>query len=279
MNAIKYLFKMNYKSVPNISKALLILFIMLCLAGCKKADEPLNLRTTFANLTSEMTFKLDVTPNISGCIFESENEYIATVSSSGLITAHLVGETHITVTNIGKGFTAKCKVTVQPEHNFYKEPYLLFGVSRKGIKDYETRYLYEEADTSLLYVGENSSIIAVFYYLADAVYYESVCLVSADYPDRFEDFISERYYLLDTDNEFRTLMTPDSKTLVGIESGIIINSDPFYAVYYVPFPTSKSNELFKPGSDRIKGFSLQPPGCFVPFEDPFRTLLQKRELL
>jgi len=254
MTAIKNFIRVMGRTIIKISKALLLLFIISCFASCKKADEPLSLKTTSANLTSTKTFKLNVSPGTSGCVFESENEYIASVSSSGLITAHLLGETNITVNNIEKGFSAKCKVTVQPEHSLYKEPYLNFGASRIGIRDYETRYLYQEDDTSLIYVGENSSIIGVFYILDYEDYYECMCLVSAANPDLFEDFISERYYLLDTDNEFRTLMTPDSKTLIGIESGITIDSDPFYVVYYVPYPDSKSKEIFKQKSDWIKTF-------------------------
>jgi hypothetical protein len=246
-----------YIPIPKISKALLFLFIISGFAGCKKADEPLSLKTTTANLTSTKTIKLNVTPNASGCIFESENEYIATVSSTGLVTAHLLGETYITVSNSEKGFSAKCDVTVLAEHLLYKEPYLDFGLSRKGIKDYETRYLYQEDDTSIIYIGENESIVGVFYILDNADYYECICLVSAANPDQFEDFISERYYLLETDNEFRTLMTPDSKTLIGIESGITIDSEPFYAVYYVPFPTSKSKDIFKKNSHWIKPYFRQ----------------------
>lgn len=246
-----------HKPILKISKALLFLFIITGFAGCKKADEPLSLKTTTANLTNTKTFKLNVTPSASGCIFASENEYIASVSSSGLITAHLLGETYITVSNIEKGFSAKCKVTVQAEHLIYKEPYLDFGLTRKGIKDYETRYLYQEDDTSIIYIGENNSIVAVFYLMDFSEYYESICLISAANPVLFEDFISERYYLLETDNEFRTLMTPDSTTLVGIESGITIDSDPFYAVYYVPFPTFKSKDIFKKNSDWIKPFFRQ----------------------
>lgn len=246
-----------YIPIPKISKALLFLFIISCSASCKKADEPLSLKTTSANLTSTKTIKLNVTPSASGCVFESENEYIASVSSTGLVTAHLLGETYITVNNTEKGFTAKCKVTVQGEHSLYKVPYLDFGISRKAIKNYETRNLYQEDDTSIVYIGENSSINAVFYLMDNADYYESICLVSAANPAQFEHFIYERYCLLDTDNEFRTLMTPDSKTLVGIESGIIIDSDPFYAVYYVAFPTSKSKEIFKQNSDWIKTYFRQ----------------------
>jgi hypothetical protein len=257
MTATKYSINAMYRPIPKISKALLFLFIISCFASCKKADEPLSLKTVSANLTSTKTIKLNVTPSASGCVFESENEYIASVSSTGLITAHLLGETYINVSNTEKGFSAKCKVTVQADHILYKEPFLDFGITRKGIKDYETRYLYQEDDTSIIYIGENSSIVAVFYQMDYTEYYESICLVSAADPVQFENFISERYYLLETDNEFRTLMTPDSKTLVGIESGITIDSDPFYAVYYIAFPTSKSKEVFKQNSEWIKTYFRQ----------------------
>lgn len=239
-------------SCSKILETLSLLIIISCFAGCKKADEELVLKTTTANITSMQTFKLVVSPDINGCEFESENELIASVSSTGLITAHLVGETHIMVNNPARGFASKCSVTVQPEHVLYKDPYLLFGNTKKNIKDYETRYLYLEDDSTLIYVGENSSIAAVFYYLESAAYIESTCLIPATNTAQFEDFIAERYYLLDTGDDFRILMTPDSTTLVGVESGITLESGTYFAVHYIAYPTFKTNGVFKVNSDLIK---------------------------
>lgn len=239
-----------------ILKTLSLLIIISGFAGCKKADEPLVLKTTTAYMTNTQTFKLVVSPGTDGCEFESENELIATVSSTGLITAHLVGKTYILVNNPTRGFTAKCVVTVQPEHLMYRDPYLLFGKTKKDIKDYETRYIYLEGDSSLVYIGENSTIAAVFYFLESKAYHESICLIPATNAVQFEDFIAERYYLLDTNNEFRILMMPDSTALVGIESGITLDSDTFFAVYYIAYPTSKTKGVFKVDTDWIKTFDF-----------------------
>jgi hypothetical protein len=210
------------------------------------------LKTTSATLTSTKTFQLKVSPNTTGCIFESQNEFIATVSSSGLITANLVGETNIIVTNDAEGFIAKCKVTVIPEHLLFQEPYLIFDSQKEDIMDYETRILYEESDTSLLYAGENSSITALIYFFDESLYYECDCLIPANEPEDFEAFIAERYFFLETDNEVRYFMTPDSKTIVVVESGIEIDSDTYYFLYYFAYPTSKSKEIIRSKSKIIR---------------------------
>jgi hypothetical protein len=237
------------KFIPKVLFCLSVLFLLTC---CKKGDEKLALKTTSLNLTSSMTRQLVVTPDASGCEFVSDNEFIATVSSTGLITAHLIGETNITVTNSAEGFSGICNVTVQPVHALFRVPYLEFEKKKMEIKDYETRFLYEESDTSLFYSGENSTIIGLIYFLYESLYYESTCLISADNPDSFEDFIAERYYLLESDDEFSILMTPDGKTLVGIESGIMIGTETFYAMYYIAYPTSKSGDFVRLKPEIIK---------------------------
>lgn len=236
-------------TVEKIRKALFCLFIIACCAGCKKADEELALKTVTANLTKNQTLKLKIVPDINGCLFESENELIASVSSTGVITGNLIGDTHIIVTNPEKGFTAKCSVTVLPLSLLFREPYLIFNSHKKEIKDYEVRYLYGENDSLLIYVGENSSVAAVYYYLPSALYKECDCLMFSEYPTMFENFISERYYLLDTQDNFRTLMTPDSTVLVGIDSDIVIDSETFYGLFYIRFPDLKGSRDFKGGYD------------------------------
>lgn len=235
-----------------IRTLLFSVLVIATIAGCNKKDDTLVLRTTSAFMSSTKTLQLDISPGPEGCIFETDNDFIASVSSTGLITANLVGEAHITVTNTAKGFTASCKVTVQPEHQMFRIPYLNFNSYKQPIKDYETRYFYAEDDSTLIYIGENESIDALFYFFENFHYTLSTCMIPATDPDHFQEFIAERYFLLNSDNQFTTLMTPDSKTLVGIESGITIGSDIYYAVYYMPFIASKSSGFPKPEIDRIK---------------------------
>jgi len=54
------------------------------MAGCKK-EEVLSLNTTEITLKTNQTFNLVVSPDASGCVFQSENDNIAEAYSSGLI--------------------------------------------------------------------------------------------------------------------------------------------------------------------------------------------------
>jgi hypothetical protein len=57
--------------VVRIRKALLCLFILTCFAGCKKANEELALNTVTANITKNQILKMDISPNIAGCLRET----------------------------------------------------------------------------------------------------------------------------------------------------------------------------------------------------------------
>lgn len=232
--------------------ALLFLIIILLFNGCKKEEEPLKLNTLSRNMTTGETFRLNITPGIAGCVFESENELIASVSYEGIITANHIGEIHILVSYPEKGFSAKCKVTVAPKYLMFREPYLGFGDGRQNIILYETRYYYAEDNSTIIYAGENSSIYAVYYFLENSSYATSACLIPSGVADQLFNYLGERYVLLVSDDQFTTMKTTDSKTMIGIEPGIQIYSQTYYAIYYAPYPDSKS-DIFKSKSDWIKG--------------------------
>src|SRR5512136_2793343 len=118
--------------ILNLLIPLSVIVFLYSAAGCKK-EVVLSLNTTEITLKPNQTFNLVVSPDASGCTFKSGNDNIAEVYASGLIEAHLAGETTIGVTNTDKGYYAFCKVTVTPEYTMYKEPYLVFGGPKSAI--------------------------------------------------------------------------------------------------------------------------------------------------
>ncbi|SEF97184.1 Ig-like domain (group 2) [Xylanibacter ruminicola] len=66
----------------------------------------------------------------------SSDEFVAKVSSTGLVTANHVGKTEIIVSNGKKNTT--CEVTVTPEYNLYDDPILQWGASMSTIQSLET---------------------------------------------------------------------------------------------------------------------------------------------
>jgi hypothetical protein len=212
------------------------LIIISSMAGCKK-EEVLSLNTTEITLKTNQTFNLVVSPDASGCVFQSENDNIAEAYSSGLINARLVGETNIVVTNADKGYLAKCKVTVTPEYTMYREPYLVFGRPKSTIKSYETRQIYQENDTSIYYSGENSFIDGLTYSFENSAYTSCFCEIPRDQLSLLENYLAERYvYLNSNGNDLIARLTTDETTYVVTQ----FYSTSEIIVYYFPKTTSKN---------------------------------------
>jgi len=235
-----------------ISTALLFLIIIYCLIGCKKAEDGLSLNATETTLQKDQTFNLIVSPNASDCVFESENDNIAEVSSSGVITANLVGETNITVSNAAKGFTAKLKVTVTPEYNMYREPYLVFGKPKSDIKAYETRAMFQEDDVSISYLGENSNILFFLYSFETSAYSSSGCLIPSTQANLLGKYLAERYVYLGTTDDIIAMLTTDGKTYVATQLFSLTE----IMVGYFPKTTSKNNMDSKTNLDLVETINI-----------------------
>ena len=165
-----------------------------------------------ANLT---LLPLPAAATLPKCNFSSDDETIATVNSTGKVTAVAVGETTITaVTNDGK-FSAECTVKVTDNggggDDLYRDPYLNFGGSITAVKNYETRELFYEDDEMLFFVGENADVDDVGYYFADnMLLYILVALnESSDIETRAKNFLSKKYVYLGTYNGEHYFSTSD----------------------------------------------------------------------
>ena len=178
---------------------------------------PLTINATSISLVSTKTFSLVVSPNADGCTYESENSYIASVSSNGLITAKIVGKTIIHAKNANKNLDATCEVTVTPQYNMFREPSLEFGATPATIKGYEKRVLASETTTGLIYTGENSYLTNLIYSFENSAYTSSGCLVLATYSSLLSSYIGERYVYIGTSDDFIMYLSTDSKTLVALK--------------------------------------------------------------
>ncbi|MGA1977652.1 MAG: hypothetical protein ABSG89_07320 [Bacteroidales bacterium] len=237
---------LNLKSLSTF----LLLIVILCLTGCKKSEKSLSLNATETTLTKNQTFNLIVSPDTSGCVYESENDFIATVSPSGVITAQLTGETYIDVSNADKGFAAKCKVTVSPVYSMYREPYLVFGKSKTDVKAYETRLLLEEDDSTLFYSGENSYITDLLYLFEKSAYTVSSSLIPASQVNLLVNYLTERYVPVADYGSSGPVyyMTTDRKTIVDMT----MYSDTYWMIIYMPYPTSKEMNSLQYNPELIK---------------------------
>lgn len=171
--------------------------------------------------------------NGKGIDWESENEYIATVSN-GTVNALRVGSVRITS---DKGsFT----VTVSPSSDLYEEPCMKWGSSVSTVKSYMKGYtLVGEKSNVLLYYG-NGAATYIGYSFEDSKLKYSVAYIPTSYLDELVEFINERYVYAYKGDDYLGYVSIDEEIAVLV-SAQYLNSKYYYAVIYCDFTSSSSS--------------------------------------
>lgn len=198
------------------------LFICLALASalmaCKK-EPVLTLEQTTASLKSGENFSINAT-GFDSYTFTSQDEYVAKVSATGVVTAQRIGKTSIIVKAEDK--VAYFNVDVVPVYNLFAEPTMEWGMSREQL----ISKLGTPASSTADGVGySNSSTIAPYsVYLFDSKGLSvSAILVNSNYSSQLGSFMAERYLLVSIDAEeysiyfINALTLQKATTLVGLD--------------------------------------------------------------
>jgi len=174
----------------------LFLFLLLTpivFISCSTDDNYSNnifVKESGTTLKNGKTYKIIATSD-NKISYESENEYHAKVSDSGLITAVCIGETNIIVSN---GTTSKdFKVTVEPESNLYPEPNLEFGISKN---DLVKKLGTPDSETSdgIGYVNYSPNApIVVYLFDSNNKLKASTIMVKTLFSSELGTFLNERY--------------------------------------------------------------------------------------
>lgn len=150
----------------------------------------ITLDTTEATLHSGETFQI-VAVCESPITYTSENEYFATVSEEGLVTANFVGNTTITLESESDSQTFE--VTIEPVSDLYPEPEIEIGESKDAIIE---RFgdPSDEDEEIIVYYGfaESSFMLMVAFDDDNLVQYYAV-VMEIGYIEELETFLSERY--------------------------------------------------------------------------------------
>lgn len=191
-----------------------LLSILIIFLGCKEEVE-YTLSPTSVSINAADTYNLEVSPASDSWTFETENKWITTVTSKGIITADRVGSTNIVVKNTDNNYVAKCRVTVLPNYSMYKDPYLTLGVSKSTVKSFEKRALYSEATDNLIYNGENATLTNLIYLFENTKLRSIGCIVPTSYSSLMGSFLAERYVYLGESDDILIFVTPDFKIAIG----------------------------------------------------------------
>ncbi|AMD85085.1 Ig-like domain (group 2) [Capnocytophaga haemolytica] len=208
-----------------MKKILFLLFVIVSVIGCSKSDE----KEAQAPLkVSKQEFKLFVGEKVDvGAVsaqkitFTSENDLIAAVDDKGVISAKLVGETTIKVSD-GKT-SLNLKVVVSPKNTTFEEPYI--SNSKEDVLSHfkgKTTDIDDKGEGLVLYLKEGSlryRYIYIFKEEAKNGVQLSIPITSYS-SDEIISWLKERYFFYERKEDQLFFFSPDRKTvaLLKVES-------------------------------------------------------------
>ncbi len=219
--------------------------VVFILASCSGSgdDEKFSINKNKLTLHYEETEQLTASESAE---WISENDFVAGVSSDGLVEGGHVGKTNIVAT--AAGGSAVCEVEITPVYSTYIEPFLGFGASKETVKSKETRDLKTEDSTYLVYKGENSLVNSVLYSFDDSGKLKFALVgVSMACASEAMKFLLERYLPIgEKDDTFYFINGNPDDCTIGV--GLSLQQS-YILIMYIPNPSTNT----KSGScDRLK---------------------------
>ena len=227
---------------------LIIAVIVLVLMSCSKEDD--NSSSIKINQSDLVTYRnntiqLSVTYSPSdlknsGCVWASNDNNVATVSTSGLVTGVRIGTTYITATLTRSNVLSKIKVTINPMYSMYIEPYTGFGANISTVKSFERRTLLNESATQLVYSGENSNVRGTAYTFSNGKLISCIALLAntTDATTLLTNFLNERYKLIGISSPY--YMYEINSSVMG---SLTVDSNLGLCVLYLPNTSTKSSNI------------------------------------
>lgn len=202
-----------------MKKLFFIAFITLITLGCSKNDDNsqlLNVTTEELNLfvNEYLTISASSSEKIS---YASENPLIAKVDDNGKVTAILVGETNIKVTD-GKN-TKSVKVIVSPRNTLFFEPILVTSKEEFIEKYRKSGGEFSELTNAVAYLFDKKTEKTYAYMFLDLTSQVVLYVPVTSYHSitRITDWVKERYIGVTKDENTYYFSSPDEKMILALE--------------------------------------------------------------
>lgn len=230
----------NNKAMKKVFLPMLLFAAMFAFTACGDDDEPDKpklLKNSYSIYHEDI--QIIEGTNLSDVVWESENEFVATVSN-GVITGQYVGKTEVRSAE-----KLSFSVEVKPKYYTYEEPSMEWGASKASIKSkYGTPK--SEITDALLYQTSNSNVPFMMFVFENDKLTSSAVVANLTIATRLVDFLTERYVVVavDVDNYSATLThcygkrsDPQIDYLVGMEYSSSISG---ILVVYLPYTESRA---------------------------------------
>ena len=178
-------------------KIVLFAVFVVVLVGCKKEDEnDIQVKNPNIEVKAGSSIQIEATSS-SPITYFTENEFYASVNSTGLITANRVGEVSILLDNSEKN--ARVQVKILPVFTTYQDPYLNFGASKDDVIKSVGSPSRTNDDGDLIYDNYSTAATLAMYFFNGSKLESVGVAVKTSYATELGNFIRERYsqYLVD----------------------------------------------------------------------------------
>lgn len=223
-----------------MKKVLFLLVVVAAFVACSKDDDSnIKLNKTEIELLSDQIFTIEAESD-GVLTFQSDNEYVATVSNVGVISAKRVGSAKITVSD-GK-HDGQVTVQVNPKHELYPQPILDFGMSRRDVIAKLGTPIAETSD-AIGYSDYSVKAPRVMYLFDDNDKLEAtVVMVKTAYSSELGAFMAERYAAVSYDDDTYSVLMANglNKDTITMLIGAKVYDTSYWMVTYFPYTPSKS---------------------------------------
>lgn len=227
------------KTLTNSLCLLLIAVLAITLNSCEKEKANLISVTVLEKTFNfEDEYQIEATSK-SAISYTVENEYHATITQSGYLTAGRVGETTISLNNSEDQKTFK--VTVKPKYNLYPEPNVKFGDTKSSIiAQFGSDYIETEGNVGYTNYSNTAPII-MFTFDASNKLKSYAIMVESSYTSILGSFLAERYLpVKEEDGIFLFANGLNSKTTT-LAIALQLYNTSYWMAMYMPFTsTTKS---------------------------------------
>lgn len=229
-----------------IAMKTLLIIAAAALVSCSKDDEvsqKISVDAAEKQLSFNETYQI-AAKSASALTYTSENEYHASVSATGLVSALFVGETNITLSNAAD--TKKVKVVVTPKSRLYPTPNLEFGISKSALIAKLGKPDKEVAGGIAYNGGTTASPLVMYVFDANGQLTVAGVAVSTVYSSELGAYLLERYLLID--KESRVFVNALEPQKVSMVVGASLYDTSMWLVSYKSYSYQPNSSVLKSSS-------------------------------
>lgn len=212
--------------------------LMLSFTSCEtEASHQISLSVTQKTLHYQDEFQIKATPsqNINYIV---EDNYHASVSASGLVTAKYVGKTRIFLRHASE--EKIFNLTVAPVYYTYPEPEVKFGQTKESIISAFGND-YTELESAIGYSNYSSAAPdLLFLFDGNDKLTSYTVMVKTAYATVLADFLMERYPLASSDYDVFYFLNGLSTATTTMQITLKLYNTSYWMVVYSPYTSSNS---------------------------------------